>query len=311
MAHDGDGEDCFMRADSKLDIEKAIPNQGQSRKTNYPLVKYEYNVMENHHGMNPAPTTSDGQYRRIYNNIAEPDGKAQVKRNKRGRPPGSKNKPRKPASPAEYSSRMSTADHDGEQDDGVEVAAERVVVQMERGKRDEDELPQRKEKRRLRDEEEHYQGLKNFNGSQRGWDGDRKSLRQEPFLQESEGTETTPLKRKKGRPRKIVVETPSPVPKHPHVTSGQLREDMENFRTRMALDVIAIEDAAAESARKQRAYSATIKWDYDWISQGGLRNHSIEEAPVQPRSPPKSFHHGKVRYSSFTGRSKNANCQYY
>ncbi|KAH9206718.1 hypothetical protein DL95DRAFT_66798 [Leptodontidium sp. 2 PMI_412] len=76
---------------------------------------------------------------------------------------------------------------------------------------------------------------------------------------------------------------------------------MDNFRMRMALDVIAIEDAAAESARKQRQYSATIKWDYDWISQGGLRNDSSNKAPSQPRRSRPSYRRGrvKVRHSPF------------
>ncbi|KAL2066719.1 hypothetical protein VTL71DRAFT_2791 [Oculimacula yallundae] len=209
---------------------------------------------------------------------------------------------------------------------------------------------QHKERRRLRDEQEHFQGLSNFQGSQRGWDKTRESLVQQPFV--IPGTSISilsPGKKKIGRPRKTDSQDASPIPKKkmgrpkktksqdasripkkkmgrpkktesqeyssitkrpassnpnsepvvtkkvpflkhiqksapaskpkprgPPVTERQLVEDIDNFRTRMALDIIAIEDAAAESARRQKAYSATIEWDYDLIPQGSLRTGGLQ-----------------------------------
>ncbi|KAH6717587.1 hypothetical protein BKA61DRAFT_571675 [Leptodontidium sp. MPI-SDFR-AT-0119] len=263
------------------------------------------------------PTTWEKQHRGISGKNAEQYGKAEDKTKKRGRgrPRKHKDESQGKISPrmspygriaqlirapeSECASRVLAEDEVDEQSDVVELTAEEVLKNMkEKQQRTKDEFLQRKEERRLRDEEEHYQGLKNFNGSQRGWDGERESLRQESYLPESEETKVTRMKKKRGRLRKIVVQTPSLVLEPPHVTSKQLREDMDNFRTRMALDVIAIEDAAAESARKQRQYSATIKWDYDWISQGGLRNDSSNKAPSQPRRSRPSYRRGRVKEPS-------------
>lgn len=149
----------------------------------------------------------------------------------------------------------------------------------QRDQADQEDFRRRKEQRRRRDQEEHFLGLKKFNGSQRGWDGQRETEKQgyveDTGIPETEPT-LTPVKRKRGRPRKATTQDSSPIPKPPSVTAEQLRQDIDNFRTGRALDVIAIEEAAIEAERKQREYSATIKWDWDTIASGGLRDDSFQ-----------------------------------
>ncbi|CZT10527.1 uncharacterized protein RCO7_07509 [Rhynchosporium graminicola] len=145
------------------------------------------------------------------------------------------------------------------------------------------DLIRKRKDHRLRDEKEHFQGLSNFEESQRGLDGTRESHTQQIPDQEKIRLDPETGKKKRGRPRKIgsVDASPAskvpqsiatPIPKGPAVTERQLADDLDSFRSRMEMDLIALEEAAAQAAKEQKAYSSTIAWDYDFISRGGLRD---------------------------------------
>ncbi|KAK0122456.1 hypothetical protein ONS95_010688 [Cadophora gregata] len=197
---------------------------------------------------------------------------------------------------------------------------QKKVVQQPLGDAEHENYRTRKRERKWRDQEEEFIGLKNFKGRQRGWDGKRESER--PGYVEEDGI----VKKRRGRPRKETTQDSSPLVKHGYtenqstpgkkpkaapakkagrhkeaatedsspvqlplaVTIKQYQDDIDNFRTRTAMGVIAIEEAAAEADRQQRAYSGTIKWDYDIISSGGLRDDTFKE-DEEKKKPPSSF----------------------
>ena len=89
------------------------------------------------------------------------------------------------------------------------------------------------------------------------------------------------LKKVKAQKLSRIPKIPSSVPTPPRVTHEQLQQDINDFRTRKEIDMIALEEAVQVAEENQRAYSATITWDYDYIASGGLRNRILEDNDKQ------------------------------
>lgn len=164
------------------------------------------------------------------------------------------------------------------------------LKEMRRNTRD--ELAILKEKRRIRDEEEQYQGLKNFKGNQRGWNGLREPLRQANIaanpdligvkvakVQEHAKVQEKPTKaqqKSKGQP--LPMSQGFSDNDIGRVTAEQLRDDIRNFRSREEINLMALEDQAATLQREAHEYSMRTVWDYDSIARGSLRNGASPKA---------------------------------
>ena len=131
--------------------------------------------------------------------------------------------------------------------------------------------------------------------SQRGRGGLRESGRpgyaestDGPNDEPTDGPAVAPVKKTRRRLKKVkaqkssrIPKIPSSVPTPPRVTHEQLQQDINDFRTRKEIDMIALEEAVQVAEENQRAYSATITWDYDYIASGGLRNRILEDNDKQ------------------------------
>jgi hypothetical protein len=83
--------------------------------------------------------------------------------------------------------------------------------------------------RKEKDDEEMYQGLKNFNGRQRGWNGERESDRQET-IQCYHDTENAKIQAQVAKER-AATESQRPAIPERHITTRKLREGTQQVRT--------------------------------------------------------------------------------
>lgn len=131
-----------------------------------------------------------------------------------------------------------------------------------------------REKRRKRDEEEQYIGLKKFEGSQRGWDGRRESERQRVLKSRYD-------KKSKPKPRssaKKYAASPSKLSRRSGgtgpATADLLVEDIHTFRAQEEVRKIAVEECADGLTKNVRDEMMKTSWDYDFVARGGLRRKS-------------------------------------
>lgn len=139
------------------------------------------------------------------------------------------------------------------------VSEEDALVQEEL-----QEYEERRQARRKRDEAEQYEGLKTFNGRQRGWDGLRESDRQEEIgfhrRQENREAQDKAMKNKPVSPTQSEQDR-----EYGGTTAEHLKAGYTAFRTRETLSLIALDDAVKDAQDETRAYSNSLKWDYDVI----------------------------------------------
>ncbi|KAI6716785.1 hypothetical protein JHW43_000737 [Diplocarpon mali] len=132
-----------------------------------------------------------------------------------------------------------------------------------------------KEARRIRDEQEHFGGLVNFKGRQRGWNGQRKSDHQWPVEKRAPDAEQKNAKTSFSMPQSFEDNrNPKKPASSSTISTNQLRADYDGVRTREAVYAMTIEDASRVAERKAKEYSASVTWDYDYVSRGGLRTMS-------------------------------------
>lgn len=126
----------------------------------------------------------------------------------------------------------------------------------------------------------------------------------------TDGPAVAPVKKTRGRTKRARAQKSSRIPKITppvrtplRVTHEQLLQDANDFRTRREIDLIAIEEAVQVAHEKQRAYSATINWDYDHIASGGLRNKILEDDDKPGQETSSALRKVRGGISAVTGHS--------
>jgi ribosomal protein L13E len=154
-------------------------------------------------------------------------------------------------------------------------------------KREIGDLTLAREKRKKRDEEEMYEGLRNFNGRQRGWNSERESDRQQTIRNYHE-TEHKKLQAQVEKDR-AAAESSRPPLKIQRVNSEELMEVMEEVRSQREIQVMALEDLGDRLMEQARMMMMSRNVDMDAIiaeAHGRSRKDSRAASMVLESSTP-------------------------
>jgi len=168
----------------------------------------------------------------------------------------------------------------------VLMASERRRIR--RDLREIEDLTRRREERKKRDEEEMHQGLQNFNGRQRGWNGERESVRQQT-IREYHETEDQKAQAQFEKER-AAAESSRPPLKIQRVNSEELKEVMEEVKSRREIEVMVLEDAG--NCQMEQAYnmmmSRNVDMDVIIAEAHGRSRQDSGAAPIILNSPTRS-----------------------
>jgi hypothetical protein len=151
-----------------------------------------------------------------------------------------------------------------------------------------DDLAYARDARKKRDEENMYQGLRDFNGRQRGWNGERESDRQRTIQKHHE------IERKKSqiqaeKERAAFGTFHSPL-RTKRVNSEELMEVIEEVKSQREIEVMVLEDAGNRLMEQAHAMMMSRSVDMDAIiaeAHGRSRKYS-GAAPMTLESPSPS-----------------------
>ncbi|KAE9362729.1 hypothetical protein N431DRAFT_142158 [Stipitochalara longipes BDJ] len=118
-------------------------------------------------------------------------------------------------------------------------------------------------KRKKRDDEEMFQGLRNFSGRQRGWNGELESDRQETIRKHLE-QEAAEIEEDARREKERASARRPPV-NHKPISDQELRKVSDTVLTRHAAERLALQDGAEQSMEDTLSYMRGRHFDIDAV----------------------------------------------